>query len=251
MPFKTKGKIAIIGGTSSSTLIDGSVYNTLRMETPYGDPSSELLLTKIGDKEVVFLARHGSRHTIPPHKVNYRANIYALKQYGVDTIIAVNAVGGITEQMYPGRIIIPEQIVDYTYGRQQTFYDDDLSQIMHVDFTHPYSSHLRQKLAALGAVEALDIFVGGVYAATQGPRLETAAEIQKLAADGCNVVGMTGMPEAALARELDLHYICLAVVSNWAAGKIDAEFTMAMIKEQLQKSMHKIQSLLNEFIAVI
>lgn len=243
-------KIAIIGGTGLSTLPNVEIQETSAIHTPYGDPSDLLTIAKFAEKEVMFLPRHGNSHTIPPHKINYRANIHALKQHAVEEIIAVNAVGGITAEMYPGRIVIPNQIIDYTYAREHTFYADNTTQMQHIDFTHPYSQALSKKLMMLDSIKAMEVFLGGVYAATQGPRLETAAEISKHEKDGCDIVGMTGMPEAALARELDIQYIALCLVVNWAAGKTDKEITIAMIEQHLTAGMHKIQLILEQFIAI-
>lgn len=241
-------KIAIIGGTGLASLEGVEIYETKEVDTPFGSPSSALSFGSLGDKEIIFLPRHGNPHTIPPHKINYRANIYALKENGVENIIAVNAVGGITSEMYPQRIVIPEQIIDYTYGRNHTFVGDKLDEVTHVDFTNPYSSDLGNHLATASLMSGLDAFIGGVYAATQGPRLETAAEVKKLEKDGCDIVGMTGMPEAALARELNIDYVCLALVVNWAAGKSDEEITMAVIEKHLEQGIGKVKLILKEFI---
>jgi len=166
----------------------------------------------------------------------------------VKNIIAVNAVGGITSEMHPERIVVPEQIIDYTYGRKHTFFEDKLDEVIHIDFTNPYNSDLGKQLATASLMSGLDIFIGGVYAATQGPRLETSAEINKLEKDGCDIVGMTGMPEAALARELNINYACLSLVVNWAAGKSDEEITMAVIERHLEAGIGKVKLLLEEFI---
>lgn len=242
-------KIAIIGGTALSTLPNIDIQETRAIHTPYGDPSDLLTIAKFAEKEIIFLPRHGSSHTIPPHKINYRANIHALKQHAIKNIIAVNAVGGITAEMYPGRIVIPNQIIDYTYAREHTFYADSLAQLKHIDFTHPYSHALNKQLTMLDSIKTMEVFLGGVYATTQGPRIETAAEIKKLEKDGCDIVGMTGMPEAALAKELDMQYISLCLVVNWAAGKADQEITMAMIEKNLITGTDKIQLILEQFIA--
>jgi 5'-methylthioinosine phosphorylase len=241
-------KIAVIGGTGLTSLAGVEITETREVDTPYGSPSSALSFGKIGDKEIIFLPRHGNPHTIAPHKINYRANIHALKENGVSNIIAINAVGGITSEMRPARIVIPEQIIDYTYGRKHTFFEEDQDQVTHIDFTNPYSSDLGNQLATASLMSGLDVFIGGVYAATQGPRLETAAEVKKLEKDGCDIVGMTGMPEAALARELDINYACLALVVNWAAGKSDGEITMAVIEKHLDDGIGKIKLVLEEFI---
>jgi len=241
-------KIAIIGGTGLTSLAGVEITETREVDTPYGSPSCALSFGQIGDKEIIFLPRHGKPHAIPPHKINYRANIHALKKNGVENIIAVNAVGGITSEMYPERIVIPEQIIDYTYGRNHTFFEDKLNKVTHIDFTNPYKIALRRQLLGVNAISDLNVFVGGVYAATQGPRLETAAEVKKLEKDGCDIVGMTGMPEAALARELDINYMCLALVVNWAAGKSDEEITMAVIEKHLEQGIGKVKRILEEFI---
>ena len=244
-------KIAIIGGSGLTSLSGVKISETRKVDTPYGSPSSALTFGRFGEKEIVFLPRHGNPHTIPPHKINYRANIYALKENDVENIIAINAVGGITSEMYPGRIVIPEQIIDFTYGRNQTFYEDDLADLTHIDFTDPYSISLREQLAAASLTSDLNIFVGGVYAATQGPRLETAAEIRKIEKDGCDIVGMTGMPEATLAREMNINYACISLVVIWAAGKSDEEITMEMIESNLKNGMDKIKTILVKTIKQI
>jgi len=241
-------KIAVIGGTGLTSLAGVELTEAREVNTPYGSPSSALSFGYFGDKEIIFLPRHGNPHTIPPHKINYRANIHALKENDVKNIIAINTVGGIASEMYPERIVIPEQIIDYTTGRNHTFFEDKLNEVTHIDFTNPYSAALREQLTNNPVILDLNVFVGGVYAATQGPRLETAAEIDKLERDGCDIVGMTGMPEAALARELNINYACLALVVNWAAGKTDDEITMAVIERHLEQGMGKIKQVLEECI---
>jgi len=242
-------KIAIIGGTGLASLEGVEIHETKKVDTPYGNPSSALNFGCFGEKEIIFLPRHGNPHVIPPHKVNYRANIHALKENSAENIIAVNAVGGITSEMSPGRIVIPEQIIDYTHDRNQTFCEDNLNQVTHIDFTNPYSAVLRKQLTETSIISDLNVFVGGVYAATQGPRLETTAEIRKLEKDGCDIVGMTGMPEAALARELNINYVCLSLVVNWAAGKTNEEITMAMIEKHLEDGLGRVKSLLKRFMS--
>ncbi len=244
-------KIAIIGGTGLTSLAGVKITETREVDTPYGSPSSGLSFGHFVDKEIVFLPRHGNPHSIPPHKINYRANIHALKENGVKNIIAVNAVGGITSEMRPGRIAIPEQIIDYTYDRKHTYYEDNQNEVTHIDFTNPYSTDLGKQLVTASLMSGLDVFTGGVYAATQGPRLETAAEVKKLEKDGCDIVGMTGMPEAALARELEINYACLALVVNWAAGKSDEEITMAVIEKHLEQGIGKVKQILEEFIKTL
>ena len=220
------------------------VLRQQEIETPYGSPSGPLTFARLAGRELVFLARHGYQHTIPPHKVNYRANLWALKQVGVERIIAVAAVGGITEQMGPAQVAIPDQIIDYTYGREHTFFEGGDSGVEHVDFSYPYSESLRSKLLAAAEGQPFSIIAQGTYGATQGPRLETAAEIARMKRDGCDLVGMTGMPEAVLAHELGLEYACCAVVANWAAGCTEGIITMEEIEETLKLGMQRVCSLL-------
>lgn len=186
--------------------------------TPFGEPSGEIVLGTLAGKRVAFLARHGESHTLAPHRVNYRANVWALHHLGVRRMVGVNAVGGITGKMGPRVLAVPNQIIDYTHGRLDSFCDVEGSKVEHIDFTEPYSAGLRAEVLAAAARVGIAVVDGGCYGATQGPRLETRAEIASLRHDGCDLVGMTGMPEAALARELDVEYACLALVANWAAG---------------------------------
>ena len=243
-------RLAIIGGTGLTRLPEFESLRRKKVATPFGDPSAELTLGKLHGADVVFLARHGDQHNIPPHRINYQANIRALKDAGVDGIIAVAAVGGIRADMAPAKIAIPDQIIDYTYGRQQTFFEDDLEDVVHIDFTHPYTQALREKLLNAGARAGLQVIDGGVYGCTQGPRLETPAEITRMERDGCDLVGMTGMPEASLARELELDYACCAVVANWAAGRTEREITMPEIDANLAQGMADLARLLKELFAV-
>ena len=208
----------VIGGTGLYQLDGLETLKKHHSVNRWGEPSSALVYAQQGENSVVFIARHGEKHNIPPHKVNYRANLWALKEAGVRQVIAVAAVGGISEHLPPASVVIPSQIIDYTYGRQHTFFDEDLDQVTHIDFTEPYSEALRQDLLKAARQQSISAVEDGVYAATQGPRLETAAEIQRLKQDGADIVGMTGMPEAALAREIGLDYACCALVVNWAAG---------------------------------
>ena len=210
--------LGIIGGTGLTQLDNLTVIRRQIARTPYGESSQPLIFGEIAGEEVVFLARHGGGHTIPPHAVNYRANIWALHSVGVTHLLAVATVGGISSDLKAGDIVLPNQILDYTHGRKNTYHDGIELPVKHIDFTEPYSNLLRLlcKQAAMNINQALHD--GGVYACVQGPRLETAAEINRLERDGATLVGMTGMPEAALARELSLRYAHLCVVSNWAAG---------------------------------
>jgi 5'-methylthioinosine phosphorylase len=237
-------RLAIIGGTGLTRLTHLEIERRERVSTPYGAPSAELVFGRLHEQDMVFLARHGDPHINPPHKVNYRANIWALKQSGVTGILAVAAVGGIRADMVPGKIAVPDQIIDYTYGRAHTFFEDDLEHVTHIDFTRPYSDWLREKVLNAARVAGIDAIGGGVYGCTQGPRLETAAEIARMERDGCDLVGMTGMPEAALARELDLDYACCAVIANWAAGKQAGEITLAEIEANLVAGMGDLAAIL-------
>lgn len=240
--------IAVIGGTGLTRLEGLQTSGREAAETPYGPPSSPLTHGILAGREVVFLARHGPGHTIPPHKINYRANLWALKQAGVGGIIAVAAVGGIRQDMSPSRLAVPDQIIDYTYSRPNTFFEDDLSHVTHVDFTYPYDEDLRQALIRGCREVHADAVEDGTYGVTQGPRLESAAEIARLERDGCTMVGMTGMPEAALARELELPYATCAVAANWAAGKTEGTISMASIEACVKAGMEKVRQVLQRVI---
>jgi 5'-methylthioinosine phosphorylase len=195
-----------------------------------------------------FLQRHGSPSAIPPHLINYRANLAALKSMGVTDVIAINAVGGISKGMQPGRLVFPDQIVDYTWGREHTVDVDTSAQLMHIDFTEPYSQVLRRHL--LGAAERLNIphEPSATHGVTQGPRLESAAEVKRMANDGCDIVGMTGMPEASLAMEMGMNYAAVCMVVNPAAGLGDLPITLAMMREILEREAAVVGGLLSEFI---
>lgn len=244
-------KLAIIGGTGLTQLSDLTIVKRDKLSTPYGAPSADFITGELDQKEVIFLARHGNPHTIAPHKINYRANIWGLKQLGVEQIIGVAAVGGITQEMVPAHIAIPDQIIDYSYGRNHTFFDDENTPVTHIDFTYPYSQKLRSALINAAAKANINICPIGTYGCTQGPRLETAAEIRRMERDGCDIVGMTGMPEASLAKELGMDYAALSVIANWAAGKTDGEITMAEIEQHLHVGMINVRQLLKIIIALI
>lgn len=241
--------LAIIGGTGLTRLEGLKIIERKPLVTPFGAPSADYVIGKLHEKTVVFLARHGDPHTIPPHKINYRANIWGLKELGIEKIIAVAAVGGITPKMTPAHIAVPDQLIDYTYGRKQTFFEDELEEVTHIDFTFPYSTPLREELISAAAHAKIAVSPAGTYGCTQGPRLETSAEIQRMERDGCDLVGMTGMPEAALAKEQGIDYAALAVVANWAAGKTEGEITMAEIERNLHQGMADTAKLLQAFIA--
>ena len=241
-------KIAIIGGTGLVEMPGLKLLDHIKVRTRWGRPSAELTRGQFNDTEVLFLPRHGKPHVIPPHKVNYRANIEALYEQGVTKIVAINAVGGITEAMTPCRIVIPDQLIDYTHGRIDSFFEEELKEVVHIDFTAPYSKNIRQQLIAAAKQCQFDICPTGTYGVTQGPRLETAAEIARMEHDGCDIVGMTSMPEASLARERNIDYACCALVVNWAAGKTDDVITMEIIEQNLQQGMNNILQLLGAFL---
>jgi 5'-methylthioadenosine phosphorylase len=241
--------IAIIGGSGLSQLSNLDISRREVMRTPYGEPSGALQFGHLCDQKTVFIARHGYGHTIPPHAVNYRANIWALKHAGAEAIISVASVGGISPHLGPGVILVPNQIIDYTWGRSSTFFDGNDSPVVHVDFTHPYDPDLRQRLLAAASRAGESVVDGGTYAATQGPRLESAAEIDRLDRDGAHVVGMTGMPEAVLARELEVPYAAILVVANHAAGRGGSAngIHLEEIEATLKLAMGRVHNLLQHF----
>lgn len=214
--------LAIIGGSGMTQLATLTVQRRETVATPYGAPSSALTYGTIRAHKVVFLARHGDQHTVPPHQVNYRANIWALHAQGARDVLSVATVGGIRDDLVPGTLVVPDQIIDYTHGRETTFFSGEEPGVMHIDFTQPYCESLRQRLLNAAADIGEPVTDGATYAATQGPRLETAAEINRLERDGAHIVGMTGMPETALAREKGLCYAAMALVVNHAAGRGDS-----------------------------
>jgi len=211
--------LGIIGGSGLSAITDLAITRRQIMRTPYGEPSCALTFGRLRGREIVFLARHGYGHTIPPHQVNYRANLWALHAQGARRVIAIASVGGIRPGFPPGTLVVPHQILDYTHGRESTFASGTDGGVVHIDFTHPYCEELRSRILEAATAAGCLTLRDATYAATQGPRLETAAEIDRLERDGADIVGMTGMPEAALARELGLCYAALAVVVNPAAGR--------------------------------
>ncbi len=244
--------LAIIGGSGLTQLASLEVARRQVVRTPYGEPSGTLSFGRIGSQDVVFLARHGHGHTIPPHRVNYRANLWALVNgAGATEIISVASVGAIRADLAPGTLVVPHQIIDTTWGRPATFFDGGEAAVVHVDFTVPYDSSLRERLLCAGDQAGLRLAGRAVYAATQGPRLETAAEIDRLERDGADIVGMTGMPEAALARELATPYAALCVVANWAAGRGDSTVSIQLdrIEPVLQTAMGQVRTLIGDFCA--
>ena len=243
--------LAIIGGTGLTQLTNLRITHRQVMRTPYGEPSGPLTFGTLNQYEVMFLARHGYGHTIPPHQVNYRANLWALRDQGATRIISVASVGGIRADLVPGTLVVPSQIIDYTHGREFTFFDGKDQPVTHIDFTRPYSSKQRRQILESARLAKETCLDGGVYAATQGPRLDTAAEINRLERDGADMVGMTGMPEAALAKELGLDYATLAVVVNYAAGRgTSAEaIPLETIGAVMTPAMERVRNIL-EFAVV-
>jgi 5'-methylthioadenosine phosphorylase len=243
--------LAILGGSGLTQLATLTETRHISARTAFGEPSGTLTLGRIGGREVIFLARHGDAHSIPPHQVNYRANIQALKDAGARQIAAVATVGGIRREFGPGVLVVPHQIIDYTWGRISTFHEGPGAKVTHIDFTEPYSAALRARILAAAKACGEKITDGGVYAVTQGPRLETAAEIARLERDGADLVGMTAMPEAALAREAGLEYAAIAVVANHAAGKGDSARAISLeaIDAVLQQAMQRVRRILEKLAA--
>jgi 5'-methylthioadenosine phosphorylase len=242
--------LAIIGGTGLTQLADLEVSRRQAVRTPYGEPSAPLTLGTIRGAPVIFIARHGDGHTVPPHQVNYRANLWALKEQGARDVVSVATVGGIRADLGPGAIVVPDQIIDRTWGRPHTFFENR-APVKHVDFTEPYTPALRARLLAAAKSCGETAADGCVYAATQGPRLETAAEIDSLEKEGADIVGMTGMPEAGLAREIELAYAAIAVVVNHAAGRGASArgIQMREIEKVLSDAMRRVRRIIEALAA--
>ena len=240
--------IGIIGGTGLNQLDGCKVTEQTWHETPFGEPSSVVSFAELHGHKLAFLARHGVPHKIAPHQINYRANLFALKEAGVESIIAINAVGGIHTELGPTALAIPDQIIDYTYGRESTIYDGCHTESLdHIDFSFPYCADLREQLLDAATLAKIDVLGHGTYGATQGPRLETAAEILRMKQDGCDMVGMTGMPEASLAKELGMRYACLALSVNWAAGITENTITMKDIENAIHSGIGNVHRVLAHF----
>ncbi|MEW6120321.1 MAG: S-methyl-5'-thioinosine phosphorylase [Pseudomonadota bacterium] len=242
--------LGIIGGTGLTQLANLEITHRKVARTPYGEPSGALTFGHICEQEVIFLARHGYGHTIPPHEVNYRANLWALKDHGVDRVVSVATVGGIHPELLPGTLAVPDQIIDYTHGRASTFFVGTDKPVTHLDFTYPYCESMRAALLAAAAHAGIHLRDGGVYGAVQGPRLETAAEINRIERDGADMVGMTGMPEAYLAREIDLCYAAVGAVVNYAAGRGSSAggIQMGEIQAVLGEVMQQVRHLLEQLV---
>jgi 5'-methylthioadenosine phosphorylase len=240
--------IGIIGGSGLYEMPGFVISEKKPMDTPYGNPSDDYIVGFLGDVKIVFLARHSHKHDFPPHRVNYRANIWGLRELGVERIIAVNAVGGINPDNQVGDIVLPDQIIDFTKTRAHTFYEE--GEVVHVDFTEPYCPELRKHFLRSSGKD-VHIIDGGTYVCTDGPRLETAGEIRFFKTIGADVVGMTGMPEAALARELQLCYFCIAVVTNYAAGIRHQKLTTVEVVEAMKRGTDGVKLLISGAIKVI
>ncbi len=238
--------LAIIGGRGLAQLANLQITHQQVMRTPYGEPSGAFLFGMLNRHEVIFLARHGYGHTIPPHLVNYRANLWALREQGANKIISVATVGGIRADLKPGVIVVPDQIMDYTHGRDATFFERRDKPFSNADFTFPYSIALRKQILRSAQTAQQPCADGGVYAATQGPRLDSIAEINRYERDGADMVGMTGMPETALAKELELDYAIIAVVANYAAGRGDSSegINMESVNAVAGAAMARVRSIL-------
>ncbi len=243
--------LAVIGGTGVYALGELADAEAFQPDTAYGVPSGPIRVGTYAGKRVAFLARHGEGHSLPPHKINYRANLVALKEMGAQRVLALNTVGGISERFGPRVLACPDQLIDYTWGRISTLCEEPGSEVLHVDFGEPYTTSLRQALLQAAGQANVALVDGGCYGATQGPRLETKAEIARMRRDGCDLVGMTGMPEAGLARELGLDYACLAIVANWAAGAgpdADAVITLQDVLDNVAVAMAGVPKILQRLL---
>jgi len=239
--------LAVIGGTGLYQLAHLGDVETHEPDTRFGRASGPVRVGRLGAHRVAFLARHGEGHSVPPHRINYRANLAALQALGARRVLALNTVGGITERFGPRVLACPDQLIDYTWGRVSTICEEPGTEVLHVDFGEPYSASLRGDVVAAAATAGVPLVDGGCYGATQGPRLETRAEIARLRRDGCDLVGMTGMPEAGLAREMGLDYACLAIIANWAAGagpQVDEVITLQDVLDNVAAASAHLPSLL-------
>ena len=244
--------LAVIGGTGVYRLAALEDAEAHQPVTPYGALSGPIRVGMLHGRRVAFLARHGEGHSIPPHRINYRANLAALSALGARRVLALNTVGGIGERFGPRVLACPDQLIDYTWGRISTLCEEPGTEVLHVDFGDPYTPALRRQLLDAAASAGVAVVDGGCYGATQGPRLETKAEIARMRRDGCDLVGMTGMPEAGIARELGLDYACLAIVANWAAGAgpdPDEQITLADVLANVDAASAGLPTLLRALLA--
>jgi len=244
--------LALLGGTGLNELQEAQktlAMETLDIETPWGLPSAPVRLVRTEPLRLLFLPRHGSPHRLPPHCVNYRANLWALREAGAARVLAVYAVGGLHEPYRPGALVAADQLIDYTWGREHTYSHSGDVPLVHVDFTRPFEGPLRRAVLAAARKAGVEIVDGGCLGVTQGPRLESAAEVQRARRDGCDLVGMTALPEAALARELGLDYAGIAVVSNWGAGVRDGQLSEDDIAATLREPMQRVRRLVDAVAA--
>lgn len=235
------GTLGLIGGTGLTELQE--TFDSLAIESPYGPPSAPIRVVATDPLRLLFLPRHGSPHRFPPHRVNYRANLWALREAGAKRVLAVYAVGGLHEPYAPGALAAPDQLIDYSWGRGHTYCDSEHAPLEHVDFTSPYEGALRRALLVAARDASVELVDGGCIGVFQGPRLESAAEIERARRDGCDMAGMTALPEAGLARELGLDYAGIAVVSNWGAGVSDERLSEEDIAETLREPMSRVRRL--------
>ncbi len=242
--------IGIIGGSGLYTIEGVVIKEMKKVLTPFGVPSDSYMVSEISGKNVIFLPRHGSKHDIPPHKINYRANIWGFKELGAERIISFGATGGISPEMKPGTIVVVDQIIDMTKGRDATFHDGE-DGVVHIDFTEPYCPELRKAISSAGKKTEIELKESGTYVCTNGPRLETKAEIKFFSAVGADVVGMTAMPEAALAREAELCYAGIAVVTNYAPGITGKKLTATELIDVMNKTSGRLKTLLTMVFGLI
>ena len=242
--------LAIIGGSGLTQLANLEITSRQIVRTPYGEPSGPLTFGRVAGRDLAFLARHGYAHTLAPHEINYRSNIWALHSRGVKCIVAVCTVGGITAAHPAGSLAVPDQLIDYTWGRRSTFFEGSEQPVTHIDFTNPYDESARQMCIVAARDAGVAIVPTGTYAATQGPRLETRAEIDRLERDGATMVGMTGMPEAALARELGMQYAVIAVVVNSAAGRRESAggIQVEELGKVIEETMSKVRLIVAKLV---
>ncbi|EAX46562.1 methylthioadenosine phosphorylase [Thermosinus carboxydivorans Nor1] len=242
-------KLAIIGGTG---VYDPRILENVREEeilTPYG-----AVRYKVGEyagRAIAFIPRHGSKHSIPPHLINYRANIWAMKKIGVQAILATTAVGSLNTDMKPGDFVLINQFLDFTKNRVHTFYEGGERGVVHVDVTEPYCPALRQKLEKAAKKIGIAIHTKGTYVCTEGPRFETPAEIAMFAKLGGDVVGMTNVPEVVLAREAEMCYATVSMVTNYAAGISAQPLTHGEVLDTMKANTENIKRLIMETISLI
>ena len=238
----------VIAGSGIYDMPGLDIIDSIKLSSPFGEPSDIYRIGKLSGREIVFLPRHGSLHHIPPHRINYRANIWGFRELGVKKILSVGATGGISKDMKPGAIVLLDQIIDMTSGRDATFYSED--EVVHIDFTEPFCKGLRKALVAAASRTRTTVMKKGTYIVVNGPRLETAAEIRVFARQGADVVGMTAMPEAVLAREAEVCFACIAVVTNAAAGITEGRLSAKEVIETMKASTDKIRTLLRAFFSL-